>query len=1047
VAGLWKARCLLEQGYVRAGYDSLRRLPDPAEDTVADATSGSDSLPAGDDAAARIQLWRGYLLLYGNADEDEGFLTSADRFEQTVDAFLEPGRYSAQVRALAIDLRSRAEMMRYVLAGQSAERRAAVMARIAAAADEYRDAGMMRESLATLRRAAWFGVDGRAAERATANDLLVRARDEAQANGLAVAVAEARLALAGLVLRDVLDGHPEEQEGAALAEFDRLEEVFAQAGHAFGAAKIRWAVARLLLRYGIAAGVDFALTAAQEFAAADSPSSEQPVWAALTAWYTMHGDSVRCAQSRENELRLATAIGYGLALEVRGLDEANQAFRSGDIARARPLLAGTSPRSGGLTAARRVMAATSAHAVGLADEARALLEGVIADLTDAGASIVLGEALSILASLIADRDHERAVQLLDRAAAVAQEAEAVAEQGKYVGHAAWTIVLRRYATRAVPLVDDEVRTRFDEAERLLASQRTLEARAELVYVYQYRGQAAFFASDWDECGDWLTKAERLARNLGLGPHLAAILTHQGLAMIDIARRSGPEMYDHAAARFDESRGLYEESGLRAMLWRVVFLRALCDFEAARWPSAQPEPAERLARAATLMESASQQIDWLRRSSEGGAAVRRQEVWMAFSVDKQTFYEQGFQLAWDSRRDARAAWTWLERAKGRALLDALADADGLESISGPELAGPAGTTSVAQSAPMTFEELHARLAAEQEACGGRRLVVAQYFCTATRTLLFIARSDDDTPHVSQIPLNYAALRGFAATSFRTPGGVRMMQQDSADGGVAAWNRFSTLTAPLSQWSKPEDVVYLIPHGILHDLPLHTLLVDGVPLIERNPVCYVPAAAVLRHTLGVAPDPAPTTAAVFGDSRGDLPNARQEAVAVADLLGVEPVLGDDVDRSRVLAALAEASPVHIAGHGLVSATDGFDSHMLLAGANALRAADLLSVRCSANLVVLSGCETGVSRQRAGDELVGFTRALLLSGVPSIVSSQWRVADDSTRDLLHQFHEFARDPAIPLAEALRRAVLHIRARPGREHLYHWASFTLVGSWRQPA
>ena len=1020
-ARLWKARCLLEQGYVRAGYETLRDVPDTEPN-------------------AEIQLWRGYLSLYGNPDER--IMASSDSFEQTIDDLLESDRCDAKVRALAVDLRSRAEMMRFVLAGQGAEHRAAVMAQIASVANDYRDAGLVREALATLRRAAWVGIDGRARERATAYELLVRARDEALAHGLAVAAAEARLALAGIALRDVLDGRPEEQEGQTLAEFDRLEGVFEQAGHVFGAAKIRWAVARLLLRYGLPAGVDFALTAAQEFADADSPSSEQPVWSALSAWFTVHGEPDRCAQARENELRLARSIGYGLALEVRGLDEANQAFRSGDIARAGPLLAGRSPTSGGLTAARRVMAATSARAVGMTDEARGLLEDLVAELTDTGASLVLGEALSVLATLSGDQG--LAVPLLDRAAAVAQEAEMVVEQARYTGQAAWAMVLHRYATHAVPVVDDAVRARFDEAERLLLSERTLEARAELVYLYQYRGQGAFFASDLDECGDWLTKAERLARTFGLLPHLAAILSHQGIVLITVGRRGGPEAYDHAAGRFDEARSLYEQCGLRAMLWRVIFLRAVCDLEAARRPSPPPDPATRLARAAELMESASAEIDWLRRSSEQGAAGRRQEVWMAFSLDKQEFYEQGFQLAWDLGRDARAAWDWLERAKGRALLDALSDTSGPESVIEP---GLSGARIAAQSAPMAFEELHARLAAEQKACGGRRLVVAQFLCTPRRTLLFIARSDDDEPHVETVALNHAALKSFAATTFRTASGVRMMQQDFADGGVAAWHRFATLTAPLSQWSNPEDVIYLVPHGILHDLPLHTLPVDGMPLIERNPVCYVPAAAVLRHTLGAdreSESATSTLAAVFGDSRGDLPSAGQEAVAVADLLGVEPVLGERVDRAGVLTALTGAAKVHIAGHGRVSATDGFDSHLALAGADSLRAADLLAVRCSARLVVLSGCETGLSQQRAGDELVGFTRALLLSGVPSIVSSQWRVADASSRDLLYQFHEFARDPAVPLAEALRRAVLHNRDLPGRGHLYHWAGFTLVGSWR---
>jgi CHAT domain-containing protein len=96
------------------------------------------------------------------------------------------------------------------------------------------------------------------------------------------------------------------------------------------------------------------------------------------------------------------------------------------------------------------------------------------------------------------------------------------------------------------------------------------------------------------------------------------------------------------------------------------------------------------------------------------------------------------------------------------------------------------------------------------------------------------------------------------------------------------------------------------------------------------------------------------------------------------------------------------------------------------------------------VLSGCETGVSEQRPGDEVVGFIRALLLSGARSILASQWRVADASTRELLRCFHQAASDPVNSPAEALRHAVREIRGDPRYSHLYHWGGFALVGSWR---
>jgi CHAT domain-containing protein len=74
----------------------------------------------------------------------------------------------------------------------------------------------------------------------------------------------------------------------------------------------------------------------------------------------------------------------------------------------------------------------------------------------------------------------------------------------------------------------------------------------------------------------------------------------------------------------------------------------------------------------------------------------------------------------------------------------------------------------------------------------------------------------------------------------------------------------------------------------------------------------------------------------------------------------------------------------------------------------------------------------------------RAAVVSGARSILASQWQVSDASTRDLLCHFHQAARDPAVPLAEALRQAVGSIRGDPQYQHPYHWGSFALVGSWR---
>ena len=247
-----------------------------------------------------------------------------------------------------------------------------------------------------------------------------------------------------------LDGTGELDRREVVSRFDAAAEAFRTGGHAFGDALVMWSAARWLLAYGQSSGLDLARAAAGEFAAADVPSSELQVWQALQAWYTAHGDPGRSRQARSHAARLVPGMGFALAAEVRVLDEANQAFRSGNVARARSLLARRSRTAPGLQAASRLMLATSANAVGLRAEALELLEGVVRDLTAADASLLLGEALALLATMLSGADNDRAAALLRQAADVARAAESPAEEAKYRAQLGWLIVTRRMAAQLVP---------------------------------------------------------------------------------------------------------------------------------------------------------------------------------------------------------------------------------------------------------------------------------------------------------------------------------------------------------------------------------------------------------------------------------------------------------------------------------------------------------------------------------------------------------------------------------------------------------------------
>ncbi|KAI1321722.1 CHAT domain-containing protein [Xylariaceae sp. FL0255] len=63
-------------------------------------------------------------------------------------------------------------------------------------------------------------------------------------------------------------------------------------------------------------------------------------------------------------------------------------------------------------------------------------------------------------------------------------------------------------------------------------------------------------------------------------------------------------------------------------------------------------------------------------------------------------------------------------------------------------------------------------------------------------------------------------------------------------------------------RPDDTIVFCPTGPLHSLPLHAIPIDGVPLIETHPVIYCPSLTVLRHCFQKLQDSATPTQSQHG-----------------------------------------------------------------------------------------------------------------------------------------------------------------------------------------
>lgn len=372
-----------------------------------------------------------------------------------------------------------------------------------------------------------------------------------------------------------------------------------------------------------------------------------------------------------------------------------------------------------------------------------------------------------------------------------------------------------------------------------------------------------------------------------------------------------------------------------------------------------------------------------------------------------------------RGEPAEAFGYAERAKARALLDRL----------GETAAAPAPQWRT----PLTAEQVRQALAG-----AGRPVLLVEYFVGDGRLTAFGVRAGGAV-EARAVPVDLVEVRRFAQANFGTAGQVREM---TASGLDELWHGFDAIVGPVAEWSRPGDVVVFVPHAILHHLPLHALRVGGQYVIERNPVGYAPSASVLVRARA-APATRTGRMAVFGDPGGDLPHARSEALSVAGLFGTAPLLGADVTVDAFVRRTAGASLVHYAGHASFDSVDAGASGLHLAGGQRLAARQIQHLpRLRPRVVTLSGCETGISRRRPGEELIGLTRSFLFAGAATVVASLWRVADESSTELMRTFYSrlVLGDAAV---DALRTAMLSTARRRRWSPLYHWAPFILIGDW----
>ncbi|NJN66064.1 MAG: CHAT domain-containing protein [Chloroflexaceae bacterium] len=369
-----------------------------------------------------------------------------------------------------------------------------------------------------------------------------------------------------------------------------------------------------------------------------------------------------------------------------------------------------------------------------------------------------------------------------------------------------------------------------------------------------------------------------------------------------------------------------------------------------------------------------------------------------------------------------AFDYVERARSRAFLDALTERS-------PTL------SQQMEAATMTLAEVQAALPDDA--------LLLEYFITGMvevrerkgtaalrhrfppeRVLLFAITHDHIQVHTIPLPLESlrpSRLDNVVERHFLPP---KIRQ-----------NLYQHLLTPVEDRIRTHQRLYLVPHGPLHYIPFQALIApDDRPLLreDSSTLVYAPGATILLHSARVRTEQPPRSCLALGyngDTDNRLQFAEEEAQNIAHLTGGHALTGASVKKPSLYQQAHQYRLLHFSCHGEFNPRQPLESALHLAHGEQLTALDILEhLRLNCDLVILSACESGLSRIRRGDELVGLVRAFLYAGTPALLSTLWRVDERSTRILVERFYQEAGSGA-DFATALKRAQLFLMRLTRRE------------------
>ena len=454
------------------------------------------------------------------------------------------------------------------------------------------------------------------------------------------------------------------------------------------------------------------------------------------------------------------------------------------------------------------------------------------------------------------------------------------------------------------------------------------------------------------------------------------------------------------------------------------------------------------------------------------------------------YTQYFALVADHLSNIKAAYAIVERVRGRSIMDLLRsgflpntpEAEAVEhEISGLRLrlAKAVSAAEIAQIRDQIFLAQHKRWLASTDLTSLRRNadrvlplkmveqrlkpseVLVEYVATPMRLYALVITQE------SSRLVRFPTTPEIAALTTRLLEAVRSKQTGIPEGSAL----YTALFGSIPELETHSHLI-VVPDGPLHAVPFAALVDShGSRLIETHAI--VRASSASTHVLlqepttatgegllavgGVRYNPDLTRIAQSrgyeNEPLGNLPGSRDEALAAAQalrsLMKSDLLLDQDATETAFKRAqLSARTIIHLGVHGIASPDDAEKAALIFRSDSAanedgiLEVPEIVRLRLHSGLVVLSACDTATGMVQGEEGVSNLTRAFLLAGARTVLSTLWSIDDSFSATLMKNFYTALAngDPPSDALVNAQRALLHRFSETAVP--YYWAGYVIEGS-----